>query len=198
MTSKYKQYLDALRAQHNAEQAGDNEGARHAATYAASLFFVMEPSEQTVASKEARRLGLAEGKNTSKDLLRVYVGLVVESRTTFGTQEAFELPQDVEELLSTVLTSAMNGENDVTQRIEIAGRHHIVRLVKGPEGYEGRVDGDLFGTGKRPATAMNVIRKRLQFLMTNAVHGKPDPEKIRNAAAKADYDELKRREKLGY
>ncbi len=54
-----EQYLDALEAQLAAEQAGDDDAARIAAHRAASLFFVMDPKVQTIASREAQRRGLA-------------------------------------------------------------------------------------------------------------------------------------------
>lgn len=105
--------------------------------------------------------------------------------------ETLELPQDIEEVLSNIMTSVVSGESDVTQRVVIAERPHVVRLVVGPDGYEARVDSDLFGVGKRPATAVNFIRKRLQFLMTDK-QVSHDPRSL----SKDDYDELKRREKL--
>lgn len=55
-----QQYLDALALQAKAEASGDQAGAERAAHRAASLFFVMTPRDQTVASQEARRLGLSK------------------------------------------------------------------------------------------------------------------------------------------
>lgn len=60
-------YLAALEAQAKAEERGDHEGARCAATRASSLFFVMAPSVQTVAARRARD---AERARTMPDHIR--------------------------------------------------------------------------------------------------------------------------------
>lgn len=57
--SDAQKYFDALEAQLSAEQSGDHEIAGRFAHKAASLFFVMDPREQTIVSREARRRGLA-------------------------------------------------------------------------------------------------------------------------------------------
>lgn len=52
-------YLAALADQAKAEASKDLEGARKAAHKASSIFFVMSPADQTIASRAARAKGLA-------------------------------------------------------------------------------------------------------------------------------------------
>ncbi len=59
MTGDAEEYYDALERQLEAERTGDGMEAERWGRRAATLFFVMEPREQTQVSREARRRGLA-------------------------------------------------------------------------------------------------------------------------------------------
>lgn len=115
-----------------------------------------------------------------------------------------EAIEGIESALADLRNRIKVGPFPLEAAVMVGGKMYAIRIVQDVDGrygkqgdYFGLVDGGNFGGGKTPATALNKVKKRLEFLMSSS---NVSPRKVdagEQEARMADA-ELKRREKRGF
>lgn len=119
-------------------------------------------------------------------------------------REAIADDHGIESALAGLKALVKAGPFPIQAPVTLGDRTYNVRIVQDVDGkygkqgdYFGLVDGGNFGGGKTPVTALNKVKKRLEFLVSSS-NTKPRQVDAGEQEARMADAELKRREKRGF